>query len=292
MCRTLKKKVFWETMDRDITAWVKGCRKCLLENPRPSVTPPLKPFVSSKPFECVCADLLEMGLSANGMKYVLVVVDQFSKWLEAYAIKDKSAKTVAEALFQKWVCEGGRWPRQIHTDQGTEFVNELIGELSKIAGINHTVTKGYNSRENGACERTIGTLQRILKKKIEFPDFWDTMLPNAVYAYNVTPHTATGESLFFLLHGFDPVVPMNSVPEGKVQLHHIDLDDYKAELIRGMRLIQSEVNAHAQLYRNKIKEFHDAKNKVDPRRHPKVGERVFMKMPTEKAKSKHPKLTF
>ncbi|KAL6735557.1 hypothetical protein Aduo_005986 [Ancylostoma duodenale] len=190
-------------MDRDITAWVKGCRKCLLGNPRPTVTPPLKPFVFSKPFECVCADLLEMGLSANGMKYVLVIVDQFSKWLGTYAIKDKSAKTIAEVLFQKWICEGGRWPRQIHTDQGTEFVNELIEELTKIAGIKHTMTKGYNSRENGGCERAIGTLQRILKKKIEFPDFWDAMLPNAIYAYNVTPHAATGESPFFLLHGFD-----------------------------------------------------------------------------------------
>ncbi|KAL6730448.1 hypothetical protein Aduo_001424 [Ancylostoma duodenale] len=68
MCRMLKKKVFWETMDKDVASWVKGCRKCLLGNPRPSVTPPLKPFVSSKPFECVWADLLEMGLSASDMK--------------------------------------------------------------------------------------------------------------------------------------------------------------------------------------------------------------------------------
>ncbi|KAL6730441.1 hypothetical protein Aduo_001418 [Ancylostoma duodenale] len=118
------------------------------------------------------------------------------------------------------------------------------------------------------------------------------MLPNAVYAYNVTPHAATGESPFFLLHGFDPVIPMNSVPEGKVELHHVDLDDYKAELVRGMRLIQSEVNMYAQLYRSRMKQYYDARFKVDLKRHPKLGERVFMKMPTEKAKAKHPKLTF
>ncbi|KAK6028266.1 hypothetical protein OSTOST_05690 [Ostertagia ostertagi] len=41
----------------------------------------------------------QMGLSASGMRYVLRLVDQFSKWLGAYAIKDKAASTVAHVIF-------------------------------------------------------------------------------------------------------------------------------------------------------------------------------------------------
>ncbi|XGW28157.1 hypothetical protein V3C99_008173, partial [Haemonchus contortus] len=290
MCRILGNRVFWETMEKDITKWVRACRKCFLTNPRPTNTPPLKPFVASKPFDCVCADILEMGLSASGMKYILVLVDHFSKWLGAYSMKDKTATSVAEVIFQRWICEGGRWPKQLHTDQGTEFVNEMLDELAKISGIKHTVTKGYNSRENGAAERAIGTLQRILKKKIEVPEMWDVLLPNAVFAYNVTPHAGTGESPFFLLYGFDPVIPLNSLPESRVRLSEIDLDDYKTELVRGMRVIRDEVARQAERYRERMKKYYDDKKAVDKSYLAKVGERVFMKMPRERSHAKHPKL--
>ncbi|VDL81458.1 unnamed protein product [Nippostrongylus brasiliensis] len=133
-----------------------------------------------------------MGISATGMKYMLVLVDHFSKWLGAHLLPDKSAKSVAEAICQRWICEGGWWPGQMHSEQGSECT---VAELAKMAGVNLTATKGYNSRANEACERVIGTLQTILKKEVEFPDFWDTWAPNVVYAYDVMPHGATGESI-------------------------------------------------------------------------------------------------
>ncbi|KAL6737984.1 hypothetical protein Aduo_011585 [Ancylostoma duodenale] len=285
----LRKRVFWEGMEQDIAKWLRECRSCLLSNPRKPMVPPLKPFVANKPYEVVCVDLLEMGLSASGMKYIVVVADHFSKWMGAYAVPDKTAKTVAEVIFQRWICEGGRWPKQLHTDQGTEFVNAVIEGVA--VGIKHTTTKGYNSRENGASERAIETLQRILKKKVQFPDYWDVMLPHAVYAYNVTPHSATGESPFFLLHGFDPVTPSEVIPENMVTPYQIDLDDYRTELMRGMQLIREEVKEHASRYREKMKNVYDSRHKVNGEKAPKVGERVFMKLPTERRKGKHPKLT-
>ncbi|EYC34832.1 hypothetical protein Y032_1367g3848, partial [Ancylostoma ceylanicum] len=292
LLRLLKNRVFWEGMDKDVARWHKECRECFLANPRQSHMPPLKPFVASKPFEIVCTDILEMGLSVNGMKYVLVVVDHFSKWLGAYAIGDKSAATVATTLFQRWICENARWPRQLHSDQGSEFVNNIMEELAKVAGITLTTTKGYNSRENGLSERAIGTIQRVLKKKIENPDNWDVMLPNVVYAYNVTPHEATGESPFFLLHGFDPFIPSSLIPDGEVTKYQIDLDDYKTELLRGMQLVREHVNENMEAYRERMKNRYNAGHDVDVMKLPRVGGRVFMKLPVEKRKSKHPKLTY
>ncbi|EYC16809.1 hypothetical protein Y032_0032g2506 [Ancylostoma ceylanicum] len=194
-------------------------------------------------------------------------------------------------LFYRWICEGGRWPKQIHTDQGTEFVNAVIEEITKMANIKHTTTKGYNSRENGVTERAIGTIQRMIKKKIEFADYWDEILPNVVYAYNVSPHEATGESPFFLLHGFDPVLPATTAPGGFVKRYQVDLDDYKVELARGMEVIWEEVRAKNESYRERMKRYYDTKHNVDATKLPKVGERVFMRLPREKQSSKHPKLT-
>ncbi|KAL6738274.1 hypothetical protein Aduo_011837 [Ancylostoma duodenale] len=288
LLRLLKNKVFWEGMDRDVVKWHKECRECFLANPRKSQMPPLKPFVASKPFEIVCADILEMGLSVSGMKYVLVVVDHFSKWLGAYAIKDKSAATVATTLFHRWICENARWPRQLHTDQGTEFVNNVIEELANVAGIKVTSTKGYNSRENGLSERAIGTIQRMLKKKIENTDNWDVMLPNVVYAYNVTPHEATGESPFFLLHGFDPFIPSSVIPEGQVTKYQIDLDDYKMELLRGMQLVREHVQEYTTAYRQKMKEQYDSRHDVDVMKLPQGYVRIDLEDRSERGSLVHP----
>lgn len=71
---------------------------CLLTNPRPTATPPLKPFVAGSPFEYVCADILGMGLSASGMKYILVMVDHFTKWLGAYCKDAAPGGLIGEAF--------------------------------------------------------------------------------------------------------------------------------------------------------------------------------------------------
>lgn len=64
--------------------------------------------------------------------------------------------------------------------------------------------------------------------------------------------------------------------------------NYKSELERGLRQFRDEV---ADAYRPKMKRYHDAERAVDERRHFKVGSRAFMKLPTERRRSKHPKLT-
>ncbi|XGW09034.1 hypothetical protein V3C99_011385 [Haemonchus contortus] len=291
MLKKQQKLVFWDGMHSDIYRWTKGCTSCLLTNPHKRMFPPLKPFVTGKPFEIVAADTLEMSTSLSGMKYVLVVVDHFSKWVGAYAMPDKSAATVATTLFHRWICEGGRWPKQIHTDRGTEFLNSLLDELASVAGIKRSVTKGYNSRENGVSERAIGTIQRMLKKKVEEPDKWDMMLPHVVYAYNVTPHEATGESPFFILHGIDPVIPSSTMPGADVSKYKVFVDDYRTDLLNGLQLIREEVRAKNENYRAKMKEVYDKRKNVDVLSLPAVGGRVFMKLPREKSRGKHPKLT-
>ncbi|KAK6032394.1 hypothetical protein OSTOST_01430 [Ostertagia ostertagi] len=152
---------------------------------------------------------------------MLVLVEQFSKWLGEYTMKNKAAK---------------QWR----------------------------------------------IIQRILEKKIEFPDYWDVLLTIVVYAYNATPHTATGESPFFLLHAFYSTLPLISVSESRLKLERIDVDDYKSELIRGIRLIQNEVKQHNERYLQKMKQYYDERKGVNNHHKSKVCDRVFMRMPREK----------
>ena len=74
-------------------------------------------------------DLLDMSItSAKGNRYVLVMVDCFSRWTEACPLPDKTAISVADAFFSNIVCRFGM-PTVIHSNQGQEFENKVMHEL-------------------------------------------------------------------------------------------------------------------------------------------------------------------
>ena len=71
--------------------------------------------------ERVAMDMLDMSVTtARGNRYVLVMVDCFSRWTEACPLPDKTTHSVADAFFNQVVCRFGM-PSMIHSDQGREF---------------------------------------------------------------------------------------------------------------------------------------------------------------------------
>ncbi|KAL6723889.1 hypothetical protein Aduo_018844 [Ancylostoma duodenale] len=256
LLRELSKRLFWESMRRDVILWSEECRDCLCHNGRHTMVPPLKPIVTSKPFELVGMDILEMGSTTDSNRYILTVVDHFTKFAGAHAIPTKSASTVARTFSERWVADGGRQPKCILSDQGGEFDNKLMQELRTHMGIGHVFTKGYNPRENGITERFNQTLIQMLRKKTSVPAEWDKILPACVFAYNTTVHESTGESPFFLLHGFDAHVPWDViVPE--VSKYAVDMASYIQELAIGTRLAREYAHGVNEKMRDRMKAAYD-----------------------------------
>ena len=74
----------------------------------------------------VAMDLLDMSVTtARGNRYVLVMVDCFTRWTEAFPLPDKTAQSVADAFFNQIVCRFGM-PSVMHSDQGREFENKIM----------------------------------------------------------------------------------------------------------------------------------------------------------------------
>ena len=73
-------------------------------------------------------DLVELKTSRRGNRYILTLIDYYTKWVEAFAIPSKTAQVVAETLFDNVYCRFGP-PHRIITDNGKEFVNEVPKEL-------------------------------------------------------------------------------------------------------------------------------------------------------------------
>uniref|UniRef100_A0A8R1DLV5 RNA-directed DNA polymerase n=1 Tax=Caenorhabditis japonica TaxID=281687 RepID=A0A8R1DLV5_CAEJA len=286
----LEKKVWWPRMKAWITKWSRECQQCLCGNAKHILTSPLTPIEASEPLEIVALDLLDLGRSANGNRYVLTIIDLFSKYAGVCAIPDKSAETVSKAFVESWMLKEGRIPKAILTDQGLEFANATFEKVAKMSNIKMIRTKGYHSRMNGAVERFNRTIQTVLKKITIIPAEWDEKLPYAVFAYNSCRHEATGESPHYLMYGRDARVPMKSDPEEQIGKYQVDVDDYKFRHAEQMNEAQEETRVHIKKEQESTKRWFDEKYNVQKRKFPVVGDRVLIKIPAEKLGSRNPKL--
>ena len=93
-------------MTKDCKEHVAACEICQqVNNPnKRTLTTPLNPYPIPQPFnERVHADLVEPLLSNTENKYILVLLDRFTKWLELIPIKEKTSNTVVEAILNNWI---------------------------------------------------------------------------------------------------------------------------------------------------------------------------------------------
>lgn len=138
-------------------------------------------------------DLAEFPQHARenkGCKFILVVIDCFSKFLWTRALKSKSADDVSKAMADV-LRESGRHPAHLQSDQGKEFFNTKFNTLIKKYGINHYNT--YTVMKASMAERVIRTLKEKLHKMFNLRGQykWIDVLQDVTDTYNNTVHRTT-----------------------------------------------------------------------------------------------------
>ena len=83
------------------------------------------------PMELVAIDFVHLEKSSGGYEYILVIIDHFSRWAQAYPTRNKSAKTAAKHLYGDFILRFGI-PSRILSDQGAEFNNKLFTEMNTL----------------------------------------------------------------------------------------------------------------------------------------------------------------
>lgn len=138
-------------------------------------------------------DIVEMIPFARfnkGYKYILFVIDAFSKYAYAIPLKTKSGPEVATAvstLFKK----KSNIPSNVQTDLGREFYNKHFKLLMTKHGINHYST--YSNLKASIVERLNRTIKEKMWKEFSFQGNykWLELLPKIIYKYNNSIHSTT-----------------------------------------------------------------------------------------------------
>ncbi len=122
-------------MSSQIRRWVRQCDLCCRRKSGPGLgRSPLQQSKPCYPLSRIAIDILECPLSDNGNRYIIVVCDYFTKWTEAYPVKDHTAITVADKLITEFISRFGV-PDEIHSDQGGEFESKLFARLCEMLRI-------------------------------------------------------------------------------------------------------------------------------------------------------------
>jgi hypothetical protein len=206
---------YWPGMDKDINDFIKRCHKCQQRTKSTTPHTELQPLPQcSQPNQRIHADLFgPLKTSGSGKKYVLCITDAFTKYIELVALPDKEAQTVAEGLFNRWICRYGS-PLQITTDGGKEFCAKLSEQLYQLMKIEHLTTSPYHPQCNSQAEIVNKTIAKYLSSFVDETTLdWELYLPPLMFSYNTSMHSTTKFTPYFLTYGQQPRAPHFPAPD-------------------------------------------------------------------------------
>ena len=137
--------------------------------------------------ELVSMDLVtNLPETARGSKHMLVITDHFTRWVEAYPLRDEKATTIARMLVDEFISRFG--VMRVHSDQGRNFVGAVTKAVCDSQGIQQSHTSSYHPMGNAHTERANRTILNMLAKFVDRYHEWDVHLPILMLAYRSQAH--------------------------------------------------------------------------------------------------------
>ncbi|KAJ0022331.1 hypothetical protein NQD34_009821 [Periophthalmus magnuspinnatus] len=199
-----------------------SCAICLAHNPgRTKPIPQAAHPRPNRPFGHIQMDFIELT-PCEGKRFCLVLVDAWSRHVEAFPCKHASSHAVVKALITEIV---PRWgiPEKISSDNGTHFVARIVEEVGRFLGIDLRKHTSYHPESAGMVERENGTLKRKLAKICEDTGLsWIKALPLALMYMRMRVRSRCNMSLFEILFARPPNLGLGPPPR---ELPHSSLCD-------------------------------------------------------------------
>ena len=248
----IRTRAFFPNMNELVSLMINNCVSCLQKS---NAIPNTKESIQhhellSYPMQRVYLDtvgpLTPCKYRGLTCKHILTILDGFSRYFVAIPLPDLEAKTILEALVNKFILVHGV-PECIHTDNGSSLMSHLFQDSCKQMNIKMTQTPVYSPQGN-RVERSHRTLGQILRSDDTFvPGSWVQKLDSAVFEINISRNRITGVAPYYALFGRNPRIPLDVFfPDNRLQ-KALKWTDYVSNLSNKMDNIHNTIIKHETL---------------------------------------------
>ena len=263
MFNKIRTRYYWPQMYENIRSYVQSCDACQRRG-RPKMKNELHPIPVDSPFYRIGIDFVgPLPRTSKGNKYIIVAIDYLTKWPEARAVRDATAKNVVKFLYEDIICRHG-CPSKILSDRGSHFNNQLVTQLMEQFHIRHNLSTPYHPRTNGLVERFNRTLCESLAKLAEKSTQWNQYISPVLFAYRTSKQSATKIEPFYLVYGRNATLPIDNPDDLDDICTNQDflLQDRVDHLINTLPLVRQNAKTQIQLAQQKQKKYHDKNTRI------------------------------
>ena len=227
-------------MSQALVMAISNYGRCKQFEAKPQI-PGMQPIICTEPIELVHVDYVGMEVTVSTqekpvVKNVLVVIDHFTQYVQAYVTQNQTARTTTRVLYNEYFSVFG-FPQKLMSDQGTGFTSKVIAAMCSLLGIERIRTTPYHPQSNGSAERVHQTLRRMIGKlDPEKCQKWPVHLGSVLIAYNATWSLVTGYSPYYFMFGRRPWLPIDLLfPTRREHNLTCTIDEYVETLYRHLQ---------------------------------------------------------
>jgi len=253
---------YWFNIKADVRVYVASCSVCDADKkPQKPPRAPMGHVRSGAPWDVLAIDFTgPFPVTPRGNRYILVVTDVFSKYVEIIPVPNQTAEVCASMVLNDVIARWGT-PLAIHSDQGAAFESRVFKELCKLLEVKKSRTSARHPAGNGQVERFNRTMLSMVRAYLvgEQED-WDQHLACLAAAYRSTPHESTKLSPNLLALGREVRMPASLI------YSHVDASpkqenpgEYVLRLQERMLKAHEVARKHIGKVARRSKEVYDAK---------------------------------
>ena len=257
----IKDKFHWYNMSRDIRTFVLTCEVCSKhKKPTRNARCHMTPYHAGAPMERVHLDFMgPLPKTKKGNEYVLMMVNQFTKWTECIPLPSQTAEITAQAAINEFVARFG-YPFQIFTDQGRNFESALFKAVCDLLQIHKARTTPYRPSVNGQVERQNRSLMDAERCFVDnSQENWDEHLSQLAGAMRSCINRSTGFTPHMLMLGREANQPADlMLGEGQEKIYSGN-DEYVMGLENAIKNAHEVARKTLNSTQKKMKRDYDVK---------------------------------
>lgn len=267
-------------MKKDVEEYIKTCNICQIYKSGKATK--MKMIITKPadyPFEKIYLDIVgPLPVTENNNKYILTIMDDLSRYMNAYPLPDQEANTVTHTFITQ-ILAHHKTPKTILTDQGSNFTSNIFKKICRLFGITKIQTTPYHPQSNGALERHHKPLADYLRSFANSnSNNWDELLPYAMYVHNNSTNAATKIAPNDCLFGYISEMP-NKLKRNPTIQYNFDCD--YSNIVHAIHKIWKCVHQNQEQYKRITKLYYDKKHYEKSF---KTGDKVYVRTEARKHK--------